>query len=1255
MVQKSENLPENQERQVIEWKETKNTHQPKKLEGEFLYAMDEYIEEKLNWDVRFFSDDSKVLSAWRDFTSFLWTEWRKKFEYYIGQKDTYVSLLKHKILQESLPRLNLFHEVQKKLTGEYRKIKNNKEKSERLKQILSKSKPSYLKTLLLFQTERQKFLLKNALLKKNEILQESEKDELETVFKKIFWFVPENFQQKQDRMEVFNKIKNFQHITIEDVQILVSDLPKNQKAKILHYFYPKISFTDAIKLEFFSDKVAKNQIWELFQKYFSTEAEKEEFLRCIDYSSFFIDTSKLSEKSIDAIFWDATIWNRIVKDYNDSLWVLQELVKEETTFLDFQDFLQKVQLSKNILPEIKNQIHKLKKWGYIDIFQRENEKTNHHYFYISNITDTQFYFTAINKWANKISKSNQWLSEEQSLSQFFESLLKISQSQDTSLKIFDAHEFQWHKQENNIEDIPDVYDETLSLDELKKVMKDIDPKYTWEETSFCMRCKPLETQEDDNTPKMFGDELFEVSKIDTTHAYIKWQSPITLWEFAEAFTLRKPKRFPLLSNSVDFFNELKKHENYTETLKDFELKDNKVVPTGNKEKSHPGVEYFVSKNGKNSVRIIKMSDGSVNFEEGDFSESPDGKKPNKFEWKISGKGIDYNSFYLYLSEKNLQPYTKNLPTQEKQEEEPSSIKRKRSLFKSYMWCLSLAEIISGSKQIISSIEQSLQTGNKLKSAKFALAMWKYLPQSVREDLQAMVEWEEKKTMEELLSHLTTLDSKVMIPKIERILLNASSQQYEIEAALFAMLSKYGTLYNKNPLNKHRGSFIWYEALGWKKWDALYMETKRKCEESRLQSEGRKHQPKPFSEEFLIEELLALQADGKMKPKRRSKIHKEMGAHLDKGIKDELDDGQNKAGDKVTLAGRIEYCIGELKSWWYANALWALEKVWWKWWDSWDMHVIPFVITSTGIAAHFHEKLLIKLTSGMGWSSPYTELMFNKDPQSIKKFQKWMKAIIHSLYPNNPEVLTRYEKIWSNVEEAYSFWNEYGKEIVHRMTGRDGYLFAMKEENLDIKNYYEFLSWMQNDNEYNIKPEQINDGVFNYDNTPVVYTMWKKVASEFIQFNQAWIIQWKTWGIIFDSFLDHLKNIKKTWLNEEKQFELFFEIYSTLEPIVRARFWGWEWGEVMRNSPEVKRLKTYGIDLIGNSYIVPESQTPSSNTIYWYIENESYKDHVRNAFERFKNIRFDETDFEQNITYTQSSIGEILNRTPANQENYRQAA
>jgi len=68
---------------------------------------------------------------------------------------------------------------------------------------------------------------------------------------------------------------------------------------------------------------------------------------------------------------------------------------------------------------------------------------------------------------------------------------------------------------------------------------------------------------------------------------------------------------------------------------------------------------------------------------------------------------------------------------------------------------------------------------------------------VREDLQSMVEQEESATMEELMKQLTSVDSKVMIPRIEKILLNKNAEQYQIEAALFAMLSKYGVLYNKN--------------------------------------------------------------------------------------------------------------------------------------------------------------------------------------------------------------------------------------------------------------------------------------------------------------------------------------------------------------------------------------------------------------------------------------------------------------------------
>jgi len=87
-----------------------------------------------------------------------------------------------------------------------------------------------------------------------------------------------------------------------------------------------------------------------------------------------------------------------------------------------------------------------------------------------------------------------------------------------------------------------------------------------------------------------------------------------------------------------------------------------------------------------------------------------------------------------------------------------------------------------------------------------------LPGNLRSDLQAMVEQEEVKTMEALMGDLKAIDSGPMVDRIEKILLNKSSEQYEIEAALFTMLSKYGTLYNKK-LIQYRGQFLWYEALG----------------------------------------------------------------------------------------------------------------------------------------------------------------------------------------------------------------------------------------------------------------------------------------------------------------------------------------------------------------------------------------------------------------------------------------------------------
>ena len=52
-----------------------------------------------------------------------------------------------------------------------------------------------------------------------------------------------------------------------------------------------------------------------------------------------------------------------------------------------------------------------------------------------------------------------------------------------------------------------------------------------------------------------------------------------------------------------------------------------------------------------------------------------------------------------------------------------------------------------------------------------------------------------------------------VERIEGWLLDKNTPEYNKEAGLLFMLSKYGHLTSKNALYKYRGKWLWYEAFG----------------------------------------------------------------------------------------------------------------------------------------------------------------------------------------------------------------------------------------------------------------------------------------------------------------------------------------------------------------------------------------------------------------------------------------------------------
>lgn len=1195
----------------------------------FKMRLGDFFDQKQESDISFF--DKEENSDFSEFIRYLDRNWNRVefWDDFLSQSFCRIEF-KKQFLNIYLTRKNLISAFENFLNKSFNLKEDQKEK---IKKILKTKKNSFLKEINLSNFKREKFILDTLQIDDIEVLlKENKKDE--KILLDIFWKVSLDILSNHDLMKSLRKVYTFSFVDLEDIKNILGMLNLDQKKYIICYFLPQISISDAIKYGILKEDEIKNVLKNTVLLKFKIENIDEEISNY--YDSIFLDTSNLNFKNL--IISDELLF-KIVEEYN----LTRRSINNNLGIPNFSSFLTKVKTSDDISRNIRDSIDFLQKWWYVKIEKKTKTKVDTYYFYVQNITDNFFDFVNIT-WKNwSVNKWNKWLSAPQTLVSFYNSLLAISKEDNLSINFYTNDDFKNLVKNQNIkEDIFD-YEDIETIDDLKKFLDKIDPKWNQVDLQkMAFLAKPVDKNLESRQNLAIKDwDLFIVSKIVWNMVYIVWQPPISITDFANAFKQRECQRFKRIDSFKEMFEDLKATDNYKDSLKDFEVKDNKIV----KKWTDIEITYFVWEKWE-CVNISKVLDNSLNFVEWIFKEEK-GKKI--FEWKRKWSWFDFNTFFIYLKNKKLKPYTKHIEEKSEDNIQEKSIKRKVNLFSAYMWMLSISEILAWLKHVKDVIEQKLQTWNRLKRAKFALSVWKFLPREVRDSLQSMVEWEEKKAMEDLLNDLTWSDSKVMIPRIKRILLNKSSPQYEIERAMFAMLSKYWVLYNKKEMQEFRWKFVWYEALWWKVGDDLYMKTKKECEEATLSKDwwSGTPQPVPFTEEYLIERLLSLQAQWKRSPKRRSQIHKEFWNYLIKWISSELENWANKVRDKLTLKWRLDYCMEQIKDGWYANALWALDKIWWIWWSPKDMHAIPFVITATWISTYFSEFILSKFLSKWRWTV-YTEIMFNKNKGTLNIFKEALREIIKS-FPWSEVMLLEYEKIWGDPEKAYNFWNKYWDKLVWRMTMKDWYIFAKKHKNEIFSKYYDFYSWCQNDNEYEIKKEDITIWLIDYQNTPVVYTMWKKIATSYIIFNQAWRISSTAWDFVFNSFLQHLEELQKIdYLDDDEKFELFFEIYSTLEPTIRARFWWWEWWVIMQKSPEVRRLKSYWIDLIGDDKfddIESEWWKVSKDTVFSYIDKPSYKEHVKRAYEKFKNINLsssNDDELKEWIEEVKTSIDDIIN-------------
>lgn len=1102
-----------------------------------------------------------------------------------NKKNALIKALRMKIVSSLIPRNNRLDKLLWIFEKEY---DISTEDTEKIKNILIWKKGDEVDAMMKSENKRLKFAQELKKFRGITIIDTKENVDSFNKKLKVLWidslqYETLSFEQK-NALEKFNQV--YSDISYEDARAIISIFPsKKKKLILLQTFMPyvkvwKLLSWGIIDLKEVRSEIksqVKEELWKISEAIFS-DAEIDNVVLSVDYGEIYLDLEKIN---IDGdIIADIELESAIVSEVNE----LKKNVRkselndfynhidfewwEKTFHKNFLDFIKK---SKEIPLSIKNNIDKFVKWNFLVIKTKNNSDL------ILEIGETNVWnfeeWKKI-KFFDRTTTGGMNKSKEYNLSYSYEKIFALFKGSDhkewLEIDFLTENEIKDKKQYKEVFDISlldsEVSDEDkiTTLKELETAFDIIDP--AWAGIPFTKDDMVLHHSWESET-------IYTIFGIDERNKKITLDDGKARVDFTEFLSICKKnniKRKKKIKNSEEFLSSLSSlgwdvWKNY----KDLEISSSLKIS----KKPHWDIvetcDIFVWDNWE-SIWIEEISDGSIKCHFWTYDE----KKKN-FEWKYG-----YTSFeqaFVYISKYKMNPVFEKEEHHDEHGDHHDDHEHHPhphfhgSLLTKYMSFLSAHDISHAFHQVAHSIEHSFWHGSQLKSAKFALKLWKLIPSShLRGDLQSTVEQEERKIREEIMTNLKARWSTNMLETIKHILQGSDMPQYEVEAAMLTVLSKYGTLYPKG-LSSMRWDFYWYTRLGWKIGDSFFEETKKKCEDSQESGKDQwKSQPIPFTEEYLVEELMWKHAKAWI---RDSRIDKLYGNALWEGIRDEKADGEMKAGNKNTSKWRVDYVLGELKGGWYANAFWALPKVFSKNDSIEDLHAVPFIITISWIAKNFDQRLLNDI-AGITFTTPFTSLWFNLKSKNIDLYKKAMLEIAKSLDIEDNEWIEKSLIAALNcssdtlkIEALEDFWKKYGARMVKRLTLKDHYIMIHKKDNDVLSSYYDVMKWIQtNDGDYNPKTEYIDEKWFSFEKTPIAYT-WALLWENDITLDQSAEFRWSISRKNFDMYVETLISLKKSNFSEEDKKRIFKEVYWLLENKM-SRLLSYH---IDRKTPETLRL------------------------------------------------------------------------------------
>ncbi|MDD2486784.1 MAG: hypothetical protein PHS92_00230 [Candidatus Gracilibacteria bacterium] len=1014
---------------------------------------------------------------------------------------------------------------------------------------------------------------------------------------------------------------------LKDVLDLFKNNPEAQK-NIIKAFLPSVSIKKLIDMDILTEEKANSYIKELINNNDNLKKLKPHFesnhgyLNDDIYEKVIIPTYLFPDDVVKKILGEQGV-PLLVKEYNS-------LVDENNRNGSFShlfeldengnvtpDFIKKVSSDSSLRDKIKG-IDKLKE-GVILKTRKKTEKDDSGnqgedvgYFRIDKLDIGTVLETKLLQVTNLTGpngiKRNPGEPENLRYNTFLEFLKSIDGGEFIDNDVFEAE-----KKDGKIKESIEVGEINSISDLNKKLDEEADSKGSIYKVEDGMS---FETFKDDKSK--YGVFSISINKakneITVTNGNAEF-GPLSYKKFYEDFLHNQSSRISNLRTPEAMLSTIKINgdSKVADGFKEIVFEDGKFMPQDRKaDKNFEGIRYFTGKDGA-AIRIDEIKNGKVKLSEGKYKENIKAGESDEFKGsRSSWYGIEI--MYYMLQKNGLTPKIPKKPVEHVDAKKPPKLQG--GLFKSWLQGYSINDLVKGSKQFTDFVKHKLEQGSKVNSSRFAVKIGKilHLPDDVMLDLNSVVRSADKKNMDEIVGEMGNLSPLERIQRIGKIVKNAGSPTYELQAAMLVALSKFGHLYPG--MVENEGTYLWYRRFGGVPNDTFFKQTK-----GDLEKEG-----KQFTEEALI--ILWLKKDSTW---QKYNMSSSFWGELKKSWKEGREGGQKAGGEDTesmkSVDARINFAIDELRKGKKYNTFGILKPIWGKGGTAQEMNKVPFILLMSGTTKKFNEAEIRAMNNFYWEGYPFPALWFGKDDDSINLFQDVIVKLSKSIGAEKEaeKIVSMQRKFEKNgykldennktdefqefVKEISSFWDKHGSKLSPKLTiSGDPEIFLKKDEpnNAEYAKYYNTLKSRMESSDYKLNEGGFAEGFYSHDHSSQALQGVETFLSKKVRFTSDATVVDKAGKDIFDAVVDGIRDIKNKQhdsdpvKNREYQIKLYQEYYRGTYAFIKSQI---TTIEKFQKSDYGKKLAKLGFNF-------------SEDLDYEGVKAGNYNDKIRGYFDSY---------------------------------------